>query len=325
MFDIPQTLQQYLLEKVDDHPEKMDLVMMMSDLATIGKLISAQTNRAGLSGARGLSGTSNVQDEDQANLDVYSNDLCKTYLKKTGLFCALASEEEESVVDLQNPDAKYVIAFDPLDGSSNIDVNVSVGTIFSVHPKLQDFPAGDERQFLQSGRDQVLAGYLLYGTSTLLVFSWGDGVHEFTLDNDLGEFLLSNADLRVPDITPYYSVNEGYAPYMSQRDQGYLSVVKKEIPKLRWIGSFVADFHRNLLKGGLFFFPAIDTSGGSDFKPKLRLNYEAQPMAYLMEQAGGTSLDGEQNILDVVPTSLHQRVAVIIGNKSIVEKYKEAK
>lgn len=325
MFDIPKTLQQYLLQKLEGHPERLDLVMMMSDLATIGKLISAQTNRAGLAGIRGLAGTSNIQDESQANLDVYANELCKNYLEKTGLFSAMASEEEDGVVDLQNPKAKYVIAFDPLDGSSNIDVNVSVGTIFSVHTKLKDVPAGDEKQFFQPGKDQVLAGYLLYGTSTLLVFSWGDGVHEFTLDNDLGEFLLSGENVKLPNEVPYYSVNEGYSPLMNQHDQDYLALVKAEIPKLRWIGSFVADFQRNLVKGGLFFFPAIDSKKDGSYKPKLRLNYEAKPMAFLMVQAGGAATTGEIELLDLVPTELHQRVPIIIGNKSIASKYKELK
>ncbi|HEX5744370.1 MAG TPA: class 1 fructose-bisphosphatase, partial [Candidatus Saccharimonadales bacterium] len=252
------TLQQYLLEELGDHPERLELVMMMSDIATIGKLISAQTNRAGLAGVRGLAGSTNVQDEDQARLDVYANGLCKDYLKSTGLFAAMASEEEEVAVDLKNPQAGYVIAFDPLDGSSNIDVNVSVGTIFSVHKKLSGVPAGSDKQFLQTGRDQVLAGYILYGTSTLLVFSWGDGVHEFTLDVDLGEFFLSDDHLALPDKTPYYSVNESYEPHMSKKDQAYLRRIRDETSKLRYVGSLVADFHRNLIKGGVFFFPAVD-------------------------------------------------------------------
>jgi fructose-1,6-bisphosphatase I len=320
---MPKTLQQYLLAQLDGHPERLQLVMMMSDIATIGKLISAQTNRAGLAGIRGLAGSTNVQDEAQANLDVYANNLCKEYLESTGLFAALASEEEDTVVDLKNPDAKYVIAFDPLDGSSNIDVNISVGTIFSVLKKLDGMPAGDEKQFLQPGRDQILAGYILYGSSTMLVFSWGDGVHEFTLDVDLGEFFLSNARLSLPDKTPYYSTNEAYAPFMDQKDQDYLDRVRKEAPKLRWVGSFVADFHRNLLKGGVFFLPAFDTSSRGKFKPKLRLNYEAKPMAFLMEQAGGAASTGREDILALKPSELHQRVPVIIGNKNIVNLYKE--
>jgi fructose-1,6-bisphosphatase I len=325
MFEIPKTLQQYLLKKLDKHPESLELVMMMSDLATIGKLISAQTNRAGLAGIRGMAGSSNVQDESQAKLDVYSNDLCKSYLSSTGIFAALASEEEDTVVDLNNPKAKYVIAFDPLDGSSNIDVNVSIGTIFSVHKKLNNLDDGDERQFLQPGKDQVLAGYILYGTSTILVFSWGDGVHEFTLDVDLGEFLLSNEQVVVPVDCPYYSLNDSYTPFMSQRDQAYLKKLKSLIGKQRWIGSLVADFHRNLIKGGVFFFPGIDTKGGTNYKPKLRLNYEAKPMAFLIEQAGGAATDGTQSILSIVPKELHQRVGLIIGNKDIVDLYKETK
>ncbi len=323
MTSVPKTLQLYLLEELKDHPEKSELVMMMADIATIGKLISARTNRAGLTDIRGLAASTNVQSETQAKLDIYTNDLCKNYLSSTGLFAALASEEEETVVDLDNPKARHVIAFDPLDGSSNIDVNVAVGTIFSVHKKLENLSSGDPGQFLQAGRDQVLAGYVLYGSSTILVFSWGDGVHEFTLDVDLGEFLLSNAHLQIPAETPYYSFNESYAPYISDNDQKYLVKLKEQTSKLRWIGSFVADFHRNLIKGGVLFYPPIDTSGNKNFKPKLRLNYEAKPLAFLAEQAGGAARTDVQGILDVQPTELHQRIPVIIGNKDIVDLYKE--
>lgn len=323
MPDMPKTLQQYLLGRLEGHPERLELVMMMADIATIGKLISAQTNRAGLAGIRGLAGSTNVQDEAQAKLDIYSNDLCKTYLESTGVFAAMASEEEDEAVDLKNPKAKYVIAFDPLDGSSNIDVNVSVGTIFSVHRKLDGVPAGSDKQFLQPAKDQVLAGYVLYGTSTVLVFSWGDGVHEFTLDQDLGEFFLSNERLTVPNDHPYYSVNESYGPFMSDKDRAYLLRVREETSKLRYVGSLVADFHRNLLKGGVFFFPAVDTSGKGSFKPKLRLNYEVKPLAFLMEQAGGAATAGTGSILSLTPSELHQRVPLIIGNKEIVNLYKE--
>ncbi len=322
--DMPKTLQQYLLDRLQDHPERLSLVMMMADIATIGKLISAQTNRAGLAGIRGLAGSTNVQDEDQAKLDVYANDLCKRYLESTGLFAAMASEEEDEAVDLKNPQAEYVIAFDPLDGSSNIDVNVSIGTIFSVHRKLEGVPAGSDKQFLQPGHDQVLAGYVLYGTSTVLVFSWGDGVHEFTLDVDLGEFFLSNEHVTLPNKAQYYSINEAYEPYMAKKDQSYLRRIKKETSKGRYVGSLVADFHRNLLKGGVFFLPAFDTSGKGNFKPKLRLNYEAKPMAFLIEQAGGAASTGEEDICTVIPTALHQRVPVIIGNEEIVNLHKEA-
>ncbi len=321
MTSVPQTLQLYLLNELKNHPEISELVLMMADIATIGKLISASTNRAGLAGIRGSAGSTNVQDETQAKLDIYTNDLCKDYLGSTGLFAALASEEEETVVDLENPTARYIIAFDPLDGSSNIDVGVPVGTIFSVHKKLEAVAAGDARQFLQTGRQQVLAGYILYGSSTILVFSWGEGVHEFTLDADLGEFILSNDHLMIPAETPYYSFNEVYAASISEKDQAYLATIKQQTTKLRWIGSSVADFHRNLIKGGVFFYPAVDSSGGKNYKPKLRLTYEAKPLAFLAEQAGGSATNGEDSILDLQPTELHQRVAVIIGNKDIVKAY----
>jgi fructose-1,6-bisphosphatase I len=316
----PKTLQQYLLEKLQNHPERYELVMMMADLATIGKLLSARTNRAGLTELIGKAETTNVHDETQAKLDVYANNLCKSYLETTGLFTALLSEEETEVVDLKKPDGKYVIAFDPLDGSSNIDVNVPVGTIFSVHKKLAGVPAGDERHFLQSGRDQVVAGYIMYGSSTMLVFSWGDGVHMFTLDVDLGEFLLSDEHVKIPAACTYYSFNESYAPYISAEDQKYLEKVRAAADKQRWIGSLVADFHRNLIKGGVLIYPAVDTSGKGDFKPKLRLNYEAKPMALLAEQTGGAATDGESAILDIVPRELHERTALIIGNKNIVKE-----
>jgi fructose-1,6-bisphosphatase I len=314
------TLQQYLLEKLQNHPERYELVMMMADIATIGKLISAHTNRAGLTDIRGLAGTTNVQDEHQAHLDIYTNDLCKGYLSQTGLFAALASEEELEVVDLQNPGGRYVIAFDPLDGSSNIDVNVPVGTIFSVHKKLKGVPAGDVQHFLQSGRDQVVAGYLMYGSSTMLVFSWGDGVHMFTLDVDLGEFLLSDEHVKIPAECPYYSFNEAYSPYVSDKDQTRGAKLRAAAGKQRWVGSFVADFHRNLIKGGVLMYPAVDTSGKGRFKPKLRLAYEVKPLAFLAEQAGGAAVNGDSAILDIVPRQLHERVVLIIGNKNIVKE-----
>ena len=317
---LPKTLQQYLLGELKDHPERYELVMMMADIATIGKLISASTNRAGLTDIRGLNDSTNIQHEVQAKMDIYTNDLCKEYLGNTGLFAALASEEEADVVDLENPDGKYVIAFDPLDGSSNIDVNIPTGTIFSVHKKLDGIPIADERQFLQPGRDQVLAGYVAYGSSTMLVFSWGDGVHAFTLDVDLGEFLLSDAHVKIPDETPYYSFNESYAPFIAERDQKYLEKVRKQTTKLRWVASLVADFHRNMIKGGVLFYPPVDVSGQKNFKPKLRLNYEAKPMAFLAEQAGGAATNGKIDILDIVPSELHERTALIIGNKKIVKE-----
>lgn len=318
------TLTQYLLQQLSHHPEQKDLVLIMSDLATIGKYISRETNKAGLVGILGIDGSVNIQGEQVQKLDALANDLCKTYLKQTGHFAALASEEEESVVDMQEygRDAKYIIAFDPLDGSSNIDVNVSIGTIFSVHHKRDDVERTDPKQFCQKGSDQVLAGYILYGTSTVLVFSFGDGVHEFTLDQSLGEFLLSNERMMVPNKCEIYSVNEGNTPYMKDKDKKFIDSLKFEKKcGSRYIGSLVADFHRNLIKGGIFLYPVVDKEGTGAYKGKLRLNYEAKPMAFLLAQAGGLAIDGEKNILDVEPSELHQRIALIMGNKDVIEGY----
>lgn len=325
MPDLPKTLQQYLLERLDGHPSRLELVMMMADISTIGKLLSAQTNRIGLAGIRGMAGGTNVSGDSQAKLDIYANDLCKQYLSSTGLFAAMASEEEPKAVDLKNPGAKYVIAFDPLDGSGNIDVNVSIGTIFSVHRRLSEVSAGSDKQFLQPAKDQVLAGYIFYGSSTVLVFSWGDGVHEFTLDQDLGEFFLSNDGMKVPDKLAYYSANQAYdgPDSMAPRDRAYLQKLKDLAGTQRWIGAFAADFHRNLIKGGVTFYPAVDASRKGSYKAKLRLNYEVKPLAFLIDQAGGAASTGAEDLLTLQPTELHQRVPVIIGNKKEVNMYKE--
>lgn len=318
------TLTQYLLEQLSKHPNQRDLVLIMSDLAAIGKYISRETNRAGIAGVRGAADAINVQGEEVQKLDVFSNTLCKDYLCRTGHFCAMASEEEDTIVDMRGygKHAHYVIAFDPLDGSSNIDANVSIGTIFSVHHKRDDVDALAEEQFFQSGHDQVLAGYILYGSSTVLVFSFGDGVHEFTLDQGLGEFLLSNERIMIPSKCPYYSVNEGNTPFISEKDHHFIEYLKIEKNmSSRYIGSLVADFHRNLVKGGIFLYPGIDKEKTGNYKGKLRLNYEAKPLAFLAEQAGGLAIDGAQNILDILPTKLHQRTPLIIGNKDVVQSY----
>lgn len=318
------TLTQYLLQHLASHPDQKDLVLIMSDLATIGKYISRETNRAGLVGILGVEGSVNIQGEQVQKLDAIANDLCKTYLRQTGHFAALASEEEEGVVDMGEfgKDAKYIIAFDPLDGSSNIDVNVSIGTIFSVHRRRDDVERTDPQQFCQKGNDQVLAGYFLYGTSTVVVFSFGDGVHEFTLDQSLGEFLLSNENMKVPNKCEIYSVNEGNLHFMKEKDKKFIDFLKVEKKcGTRYIGSLVADFHRNLIKGGIFLYPVIDKEGTGKYSGKLRLNYEAKPMAFLLSQAGGLATDGEQDILDIVPNDLHQRTALIFGNKDVVQEY----
>jgi len=318
------TLKEYLLDHLADHPEQRELVMIMSNMATIGETISTQTNKAGLAGILGSLGQTNIQGETIQRLDVFANELCKKYLRATEHFAAMASEEESTVVDMGNDGAraKYVIAFDPLDGSSNIDVNVSIGTIFSVHKRLFNIDRLDERQFLQKGRDQVLAGYILYGSSTVLVFSFGDGVHEFTLDHGIGEYFLSNERVMIPPVAEYYSVNEGNTVYFERKDADFIAYLRDE-KKLsaRYIGSLVADFHRNMIKGGVYLYPAVDKGGKGIYTGKIRLNYELKPMAFLLEQAGGLATDGEMNILDMEPTSLHERRAAILGSRDIVEEY----
>jgi len=319
------TLTQFLLHHLADHPDQEDLTMILADLATIGKTISKETNRAGIAGVRGEhDGGSNIQGEVVQKLDVFANELCKRVLTDSDRISAMASEEEDTIVELgeDGESARYVIAFDPLDGSSNIDVNVSIGTIFSLHERIVDIPRNDERQFFQMGKNQVLAGYFLYGSSTVFVFSVGNGVHEFTLEPDTGEFFLSNEHITVPDVCVYYSVNEAYAPYVSSKDNAYLAKVKSEFPvTARHIGSLVADFHRNLLKGGVHMSFLRD-NGDGEWKAKLRLNYELKPLAYLLAQAGGQATDGKQDILDIVPTTLHQRCPVIMGNSAPVELYR---
>src|SRR3990167_1395932 len=295
------TLTQYFLRHLSAHPDQKGLTMIMSDIAVIGKALSREINRAGLINIFGLVGMTNIQGEQVHKLDQIANQLTKDYLRQTGHFSALSSEEEDGVVDMgeYGKDARYVIAFDPLDGSSNIDVNVSIGTIFSVHIRRNDVDRTDEKQFFQTGRSQVLAGYILYGSSTVLVFSFGDGVHEFTLDQGLGEFLLSTERIQMPEKCPYYSVNEGNYDYFPQRDRAFIDYLKAENEcDLLYIGSAVADFHRTLKKGGVFMYPAIDKDGTGHYKGKYRLNFENKPMAFLAEQAGAVVLDGERNILD---------------------------
>lgn len=318
------TLTQYLIAHLASHPDQKDLVLIMSDLAAIGKQISHQTNHAGLVGIRGRAGFGNASGDDVQKLDVYANELCKDYLRTTGHFALLASEEEETIVDMAGfgKGAKYVIAFDPLDGSSNIDVNAGIGTIFSVLRVRVDCDPTSEQQFFQKGRDQVIAGYLLYGSSTVLVFSFGDGVHEFTLDQGLGEFLLSNERIQIPDTCDMYGANEGNVSYMSLKDRDFIEYLRAERKcTTRYIGSLVADIHRTILKGGIFLYPGIDKKGTGTYVGKLRLNYELKPLAFLLEQAGGMAIDGAQNILDIEPTALHQRSAFIAGSSSIIEEY----
>lgn len=286
-------------------------------------MISGYVRRAGLVDVLGSAESINVQGETQQKLDVIANDVMKQTIMHAGRVCVMASEEEQDAVSCSPKNGgKYTLLYDPLDGSSNIDVNVSIGTIFSIHRRVSsgDGP-GDLGDLLQPGRTQVAAGYIIYGSSTVLVYTTGGGVHAFTLDPTIGEFRLYEADIKTPPVGKYYSINESY---YSRWTDGYRKVVQRfkgadgdgtDRKNARYIGSLVADFHRNLLAGGVFMYPGDSKSP----KGKLRLLYEAVPLAYIAEQAGGAATDGETPIMDIEPTELHQRTPLVIGSKRDVE------
>lgn len=298
-----------------------ELTNLLYDIALAAKVISGYVRRAGLVDILGAVGQTNVQGEQQQKLDVIANETMKSALAHTGRVCVMASEEDVEPVPIppeRNP-GKYVLVYDPLDGSSNIDVNVSIGTIFSIHRRVTKDGPGTLRDCLQSGRSQVAAGYIIYGSSTVMVYSSGRGVHGFTLDPTIGEFRVYNADIKTPPVGVYYSINESY---WNRWNEGYRRVVQSfkgagptpYTKNARYIGSLVADFHRNLISGGIFLYPADSKSP----KGKLRLLYEACPLAYIAEQAGGAATDGTIPILDIEPRELHQRTPLVIGGKDDV-------
>lgn len=320
-----QSLSQYILNHLEDKEDVVALSQILLDVALVGKYLSAETNRVGLGYFQGMTGEQNVQGESVQKLDEFANDVCKHVFGKNQHIALLASEEEESVVPVFDGKelADYIIAFDPLDGSNNIDVNVSVGTIFSVHKKRDDVALDNPAQFFQTGSEQVLAGYLLYGSSTVLVFSFGRGVIECTLDPVLGEFLVSKEQVQLPETPVCYSVNESNLRFMHEKDQQYIKFLRDESGMTaRYIGSFVADFHRNLLKDGVFLYPRVDKKGEGVYKGKLRLNYELKPLAFLLSQAGGLAVDQRTDILDITPASLHERRGICMGNRDVVEGYR---
>ncbi|HNP18242.1 MAG TPA: class 1 fructose-bisphosphatase [Fulvivirga sp.] len=293
-----------------------ELSQLLRDIALAGKVVNREINKAGLINIVGAIGTQNVQGEEQQKLDVLANIRFTRALTKGGEACAVISEEDDEIVDLNN-DGKYVIAIDPLDGSSNIDVNVSIGTIFSIYRRVT--PAGSPIQdidVLQKGEEQVAAGYLLYGSSTMLVYTTGHGVNGFTYEPSLGEYFLSHADMSVPEDGNIYSVNEGSFKSFQEPVKAYIEYCKDNRYSGRYIGSLVADFHRNLLKGGIYIYPAT----AKDKNGKLRLMYECNALAFIVEQAGGLASTGKERILSVQPTELHQRVPLFIGSKKMVEK-----
>ncbi|MDQ1559637.1 MAG: fructose,6-bisphosphatase [Pyrinomonadaceae bacterium] len=292
-----------------------EFTWLMSGITLATKMIESQVRRAGLTGLLGSFGAVNVQGEIQQKLDVYANEAlihCLSLRESIGI---IASEENERVITLRHdsPNAKYAIVFDPLDGSSNIDVAVTIGTTFAIF-RRPDARAADPLDWvLQPGRQQVAAGYVVYGSSTVLVYSAGRGVHAFTLDPQIGSYLLTHENLRIPEQGKYYSINESYCERWPETYVSYLRRLKSgELGRRyssRFIGSMVADFHRTLLRGGVFIYPP-----NTDYpEGRLRLLYEANPVAFLAEQAGGSSSDGTRSILDVQPTDIHQRTPLIVG------------
>lgn len=304
---------------------------LFNEIVLSAKIINREVNKAGLVDVLGFTGKTNVQGEEVKKLDEYANRILIHRLARSGVLCAMASEENADIIEVPHglPVGDYICIFDPLDGSSNIDVNVNIGTIFSIFkresPEDSHLLSSD---VLQKGLRQVAAGYVLYGTSTMLVFTTGDGVHGFTLDPGVGEFLLSHPNIRIPERGRIYSVNEGYYNYWDEPTKAILEYFKssdnnnRKPYSGRYIGSLVADFHRNLIYGGIFMYPA-DNRDPKKPQGKLRLTCEANPMAFLAEQAGGMAVDGRNRILEVEVEHLHQRTPLFIGSREDVLKVRE--
>ncbi len=312
-------LTKFLLEEQRLYPKSTgNFTSLFSDLVVAAKIISREVNKAGLINIIGSADYTNVQGEEVQKLDEYANNTLVRTMEHGGHLAGMASEEIDGVIDIPDeyPRGNYLLLFDPLDGSSNIDVNISVGTIFSILRRPDGREKATVGDFLRPGIEQVCAGYIVYGSSTILVYTTGHGVHGFTLDPSVGEFLLSHEDIRIPEKGKIYSINEGNSKYWLPGTQSYIEKVKEDGYKARYVGSLVSDFHRNLLKGGIFLYPADKKSPNG----KLRLLYEANPLAFIVEQAGGCASTGNKRILDIEPEELHQRVPLIIGSKADVEE-----
>ncbi|WP_221073852.1 class 1 fructose-bisphosphatase [Agarivorans aestuarii] len=320
------TLGEYIIEKQHQFPDATgELTQLLGAIRLAAKVVNREINKAGLVDIIGATGVENVQGEVQQKLDLYANEKFKAALEARGEVCGVASEEEDEFVSFDSArsiDSKYVVLMDPLDGSSNIDVNVSVGTIFSIYKRIS--PCGTPavlEDFLQPGYRQVAAGYVVYGSSTMLVYTTGHGVHGFTCDPSLGVFYLSHENMTIPDDGVIYSINEGNYLKFPTGVKKYLKYCQEIEPETnrpytsRYIGSLVSDFHRNLLKGGIYIYP----STASAPKGKLRLLYECNPMAFLIEQAGGKASDGFTRIMDIEPEELHQRIPFFCGSTHMVE------
>ena len=319
----PVTIEKFILEQEQHYPDATgQMTSLLYDIALAAKVVAAAIRRAGLVNILGSAGAQNIQGEEQQKLDVFANETMKSSLEHTGRICAMASEEDDDIIPIPKgyTPGKYVVLYDPLDGSSNIDVNAPVGTIFSIYTRVSPEGPGIEADVLQPGCRQVAAGYVIYGSSVMMVYTTGDGVAGFTLDPTIGEFLLSHPQIVTPRVGKYYSVNESNFPRWGEGVQRAVRGFHGDFPgeikgkNSRYIGSLVADFHRNLIAGGVFMYPA----DSKNINGKLRLLYEASPMAFIAEQAQGSATDGVRRILDIVPASLHQRTPLVIGSREDV-------
>ncbi|CUT04988.1 class 1 fructose-bisphosphatase [Candidatus Chrysopegis kryptomonas] len=318
------TIERFIIEREHEIPGATgEFSKLLTDIALAAKIVWREVSKAGLVDIIGSTGKVNVSGDVVQKLDEFANEIFINVMQKGGHLCVMASEESKGLIEIPEELAKgkYVLVFDPLDGSSNIDVNVSIGSIFGIFRRVTKSGGGTEEDVLQPGRNLVAAGYVVYGSSTILVYTTGNGVHGFTLDPSIGEFLLSHENIRIPKKGDIYSVNEGYYERWDENMKKFINYLKAEDKatgrpyKLRYVGTLVADFHRTLLYGGIFMYP------GDSKNPegKLRLIYEAAPLAYVVEKAGGRASNGFQNILDIKPTSLHQRTPLFIGSEEDVK------
>lgn len=324
------TLEEFIIDKQKDFPfASGELTGLLSSIVLASKIVNREINKAGLVDITGAAGETNIQGEQQQKLDVYADEKFQQALESLGEVCGMASEEQDDFVGFESQmskSGKYVVLIDPLDGSSNIDVNVSIGTIFSIYRRIT--PVGEpveKEDFMQKGTEQVAAGYVIYGSSTMLVYTTGRGVNGFTLDPSLGTFYLSHPAMKFPEDGKMYSVNEGNLNRFDSGVKKFIDYCRAEDKatkrpyKGRYIGSLVADFHRNLLKGGIYLYPATTKAPNG----KLRLLYECNPLAMLAEQAGGKAVGNKNRILDISPHELHQRTPFIVGSKNMVEMFEK--
>lgn len=321
------TLDEFIFQREKDFPfASGELSGLLRDIGLAGKIVNREVNKAGLvTDILGSTGAHNATGDDQKNLDVFANEQFHSALKVSGECCGIASEENEDFMPIESAGAKYIINLDPLDGSSNIDVNVSIGTIFSIYRRISLGGQCTLEDFLQKGTQQVAAGYIIYGSSTMMVYTTGNGVNGFTLDPSVGEFFLSHPNIRIPEKGKVYSVNQGNFLKFPEPIRRYIDYCTSEDKatgrpySFRYIGSMVADFHRNMIHGGIYMYPPVAPSN----KGKLRLLFECNPLSFIAEQAGGKSSNGESPIMELEPTELHQRTPIFIGSTDMVDKVEE--